>query len=118
MKLNDSLFVVDTHTEGEPTRVILSGMPKLKGINLYEKREYMKINYDYVRTAVLQEPRGHKDQYGAIVFPSEREGLDYEVIFMDNDGYKDMCGHGILGVTSAIIEMGFVDITEPSKDQI
>jgi len=113
LKTQNIIFIVDTHTEGEPTRIILSGLPKLKGKTILKKKEFMQKNFDHLRTAILLEPRGHDDQYGAIILQTNKKNIDYELIFMDNFGYKDMCGHGIIGVTTALIELGMVEPIDP-----
>ncbi len=113
MKVANLLYVVDSHTEGEPTRIILAGFPRLEGSNIIERREFLRRHYDWLRTSLLFEPRGHKDQFGALVLPSEAGGVDYQLIFMDGEGYLDMCGHATMGVTTALIEMGLVQPDEP-----
>ena len=113
LKFKKYILVVDTHTEGEPTRIILFGFPKLKGDTLYEKRKFLQENYDHLRKSILLEPRGHDDQFGALVLPSEKKDTDYAIIFMDNKGYEDMCGHGTIGVTTALVELGMVEPIEP-----
>ncbi len=118
MKSINTLFVVDTHTEGEPTRIIISGFPKLIGDTLYDKRRFMKERFDHLRTATLLEPRGHDDQFGALVVPTSANGADYGLIFMDNSGYLDMCGHSTMGVTTALIELGMVELEEPCTEII
>lgn len=113
MRSTNTLFVVDTHTEGEPTRIILSGFPKLKGDTLYDKRKFMQEKYDHLRTSTLLEPRGHDNQFGALILQTDNSSADYALIFMENRGYLDMCGHGTIGVTTALIEMGMAEPTEP-----
>lgn len=113
MKAKNIFYVVDTHTEGEPTRIVISGIPKLKGANVSEKRMFMRSRLDWLRTALLMEPRGHQDQFGAIVLPSHEEYADYALIFMDTGGYLDMCCHAVIGVTTALIETGIVEAREP-----
>jgi proline racemase len=108
------LHVVDTHTEGEPTRIVLSGFPRLEGRGLRERREFLRRHYDWLRTALLLEPRGHRGQFGALVLPSEERGVDYQLIFMDGEGYLDMCGHATMGVTAALIELGLIQPVEPT----
>lgn len=110
MLAKNILYVVDTHTEGEPTRIVLSGV-SVKGKDILEKRKYFMEHYDWVRTAVLQEPRGHIDQFGAIVLPSDI--ADFGLFFIDTHGYLDMCGHGTIGVATALIELGIVEPKEP-----
>jgi len=106
-----NLYVVDTHTEGEPTRIIISGLPDIPGKTVLEKREYFSKNFDWVRKAVLFEPRGHSEQFGAILLPSSK--ADFGVVFMDTDGYLDMCGHGTIGVATALINLGIFEANEP-----
>jgi len=113
MKVGKILQVIDTHTEGEPTRIVLSGLPNLKGSNLAEKRTFMEKNFDWLRTALLLEPRGHDDQFGAVVLPPSKSDADYALIFMDTAGYLDMCCHATIGVTTALLETGMVEPKEP-----
>jgi len=107
------IYVIDTHTAGEPTRVILSGFPELKGATLDKKRRYLQENFDHLRASILLEPRGHDDQFGALVLRTDSDVVDYGLIFMDNSGYQDMCCHGTIGVTTALIELGMVEKKEP-----
>ena len=113
MRSTNTLFVVDTHTEGEPTRIILTGFPGLKGNTLYNKREFLLAKLDYLRTSLLLEPRGHDNQFGALVLPTRNPSAEYALIFMDNKGFLDMCGHGTIGVTTALIELGMVEPKTP-----
>ncbi|ACS89698.1 MULTISPECIES: proline racemase family protein [Thermococcus] len=110
MFVKNTFYVVDTHTEGEPTRILLSGLP-VEGNDIIEKREYFKKHYDWIRTALLWEPRGHGDQFGAVLVPSDT--ADFGVIYMDTAGYLDMCGHATMGVATALIELGIVEAKEP-----
>ncbi len=110
MQFNHILHVVDTHTAGEPTRIILNGINiPLSDVN--GMRKYFIDRYDWIRTAVLYEPRGHNDQFGALVLPSIK--ADYSIIFMDTSGYLDMCGHATIGVATALVELGYVEAREP-----
>ncbi len=106
-------YVIDTHTEGEPTRILFWSWPMIEANNITELREILRQRYDWIRRSVLYEPRGHKDQFGAIVFPKLRKDVDYSLIFMDTEGYLDMCGHATMGVTKALIELGYVEPKEP-----
>ncbi len=104
---------IDTHTAGEPTRIVLSGLPSIPGDTMAEKKQYMMERLDHFRTLLMQEPRGHADMFGAIVTPPTTKQGQYGIIFMDSGGYLDMCGHGIIGITTAFIEMGMVTPEEP-----
>ena len=101
-----SVETIDMHTEGEPLRIILSGFPDLPGKTILEKRRYYLENHDSLRTALMWEPRGHADMYGCILVSPERGDSDIGVVFTHNEGYSTMCGHGILGVTKAVFELG------------
>jgi proline racemase/trans-L-3-hydroxyproline dehydratase len=113
MKFKKSLHAIDSHTMGEPTRIITSGLPKIPGKTMSEKKEYLEKNYDYIRTAVMHEPRGHKDMFGSILVQPIADEADYGIIFMDGGGYLNMCGHGSLGAATTIVETGMVEVVEP-----
>lgn len=108
------ITTVDAHTAGEPLRIITSGYPLLKGKTMLEKRRYVKENYDHLRKLLMLEPRGHSGMYGCLVTaPSEPDG-DFGVLFMHNEGYSTMCGHGIIAITKVAVETGMIDIA-PGK---
>lgn len=102
------LDVIDTHTEGEPTRTVLGGLPEIEGSTLLEKRGLLMDKFDWIRTSLLMEPRGHSDQFGALVLPPSHDGMDYDLVYMDVGGYLDMCCHATMGVTAALVEAGVV----------
>lgn len=104
---------VDTHTFGEPTRIINGGLLKLEGETVAEQRDYMWEHHDWIRTSIIQEPRGHRDMFGAVLLPPKRDDVDFGVIYMDNTNYLNMCGHATIGVSTAIVELGLVEVTEP-----
>ena len=107
------ITTLDAHTEGEPLRVIIDGLGEIKGESILEKRKFVKENLDYIRTALMWEPRGHADMYGCIITPPENADSDFGVLFLHNEGYSTMCGHGILAVTKIVLETGLVSITPP-----
>ncbi len=104
---------IDAHTAGEPLRIILSGFPEIKGNTILEKRKFVKDNFDYLRTSLMFEPRGHADMYGCIITPPTSGNTDFGVIFMHNEGYSTMCGHGIIAVTKVVLETNMFDKLEP-----
>lgn len=108
-----SLYAIDSHTMGEPTRIILEGFPDIPGTGMMEKKNYLQKEYDYVRKALMNEPRGHQNMFGAVVFPPSGGGADLGVVFMDGDGYKTMCGHGTIGMATVAIEEKLVKVVEP-----
>jgi len=97
---------IDAHTEGEPLRIILDGYQELPGETILEKRRYAKEHYDDLRKALMWEPRGHADMYGCIIIPPITPQADLGVLFLHNEGYSTMCGHGIIAVTKVVLETG------------
>ena len=95
---------IDAHTAGEPLRLIVSGFPPVKGKTILEQREYVRKKHDRLRRALMLEPRGHADMYGALLTPPEHEGSHAGVLFMHNEGYSTMCGHGVIAVTKIALE--------------
>lgn len=100
------LQVIDTHTGGEPTRVVYAGFPELNGEQLTEKREDFASRLDAYRRAVICEPRGSDVMVGALLLPPIHEGSVASVIFFNNVGYLGMCGHGTIGVAVALRHSG------------
>ena len=108
------ISTIDAHTEGEPLRVILHGFPGLAGRTILERRRNAREEYDALRTALMWEPRGHADMYGCIVTPPERPDSDFGVLFTHNEGFSTMCGHGIIAVTTVMLEIGILPMQEPT----
>jgi proline racemase len=95
---------IDMHTGGEPLRIVTEGLPPIEGRTVLEKRRYFKERYDFLRTGLMWEPRGHADMYGAIVTPAQ--DADFDVFFLHNEGYSTMCGHAIIALTTLVLESG------------
>ena len=104
---------IDAHTAGEPLRIILNGIPELQGNSILEYRQFMKENLDYLRTALMFEPRGHADMYGCIITPPATAEADFGVLFLHNEGYSTMCGHGIIAITKVVLETGMLPMQKP-----
>jgi len=107
----DSLRIetIDLHTEGEPLRVITGGYPEPEGDTMLAKRRYAREHLDHLRKVLMFEPRGHADMYGAILTdPTSADG-DVGVLFMHNEGYSTMCGHGIIALGTLVFEIGAMD---------
>jgi proline racemase len=104
---------VDAHAEGEPLRVILEGFPQPPGDTVPERRRYARDRLDGLRRVLMLEPRGHADMYGCLVMPPASEDADLAVLFMYNDGFSTMCGHGIIAVTTVLLETGERPVAEP-----
>src|SRR5215475_9860512 len=107
------ITTIDAHTEGEPFRVITGGFPELPGDTILARRRYAKAHYDDLRTALMWEPRGHADMYGCIVTPPVTPGADVGVLFIHNEGFSTMCGHGVIGFTTVALETGMFPMIEP-----
>jgi trans-L-3-hydroxyproline dehydratase len=107
------ITTIDAHTAGEPFRVITGGYPELPGDTILARRRYAREHLDHLRTALMWEPRGHADQYGCIVTPPCSPEADIGIIFMHNEGYSTMCGHGIIGIAKVALEAGLLPMIEP-----
>jgi len=107
------LYAIDSHTIGEPTRIILSGFPEIPGDTMMEKKNRLQNEYDHIRKALMNEPRGHQHMFGAIVFPTARADADLGAVFMDGGGYLNMCGHGTIGLATVAVEEKLVAAVEP-----
>jgi proline racemase len=98
--------VVDSHTEGEPTRVVIAGWPEPAGATVAERCEVMRRTQDHLRRAVVLEPRGHDAIVGALLVPADRPGAVTGVIFFNDVSYLGMCGHGLIGVVRTLEHLG------------
>jgi len=107
------ITTIDAHTEGEPLRVISGGFPDLPGETILARRRYAKENLDHLRTALMWEPRGHADMYGCIITPPVTPEADIGVVFIHNEGYSTMCGHGIIAIATVTLETGMLPMAEP-----
>lgn len=113
MKSSNHIYTVESHTMGEPLRLIVSGVPNLLGSTMQEKKAYFMEHYDYLRRALILEPRGHKDMFGAVLTSPTMPDADVGVIFMHGGGYHNMCGHGTIAINTILVETGMVNVTEP-----
>jgi len=102
------VLAIDAHAEGEPLRVILDGFPEPGGASVLERRRRSSARHDGLRRALMWEPRGHADMYGCIVGAPVTPNADVSVLFTHNAGFSTMCGHGIIGVTTVLVELGLL----------
>ena len=102
------ISTVETHTGGEPTRIILDGWPKLSGKTLLDKRREVKERFDHLRRGLMLEPRGHDGMYGALLVEPDHPEADLAVLFMHNEGYSTMCGHATIALARWAVESGRV----------
>jgi trans-L-3-hydroxyproline dehydratase len=106
MQADVTITTVDTHAAGEPLRIVASGVPALHGETILARRREMLEQHDHIRRVLMWEPRGHADMYGAILTPPVTPEADYGVLFMHNEGYSTMCGHGIIALTTTLVNAG------------
>ena len=102
----EQISVIDTHTGGEPTRIVTAGGPDLRGGTMAERLAVFRDRHDRFRSAVVNEPRGSDVMVGAILLPSVDPANAAGVIFFNNVGYLGMCGHGTIGVAVALAYLG------------
>lgn len=113
MKADKMFTTIDTHTGGNPTRTLVSGLPKLEGKTMSEKMLHMKREHDWIRKLLMNEPRGHDVMSGALLTDPCHPDADIGVIYIETGGYLPMCGHDTIGVCTALVEAGLIPIREP-----
>jgi trans-L-3-hydroxyproline dehydratase len=106
---------IDAHTAGEPLRVIVDGFPEPQGRSVLAKRRFAREHHDGLRRALMWEPRGHADMYGCLLTEPATDDGDVGVLFMHNEGFSTMCGHGIIGLVKVGLDYGLLssDDDEP-----
>lgn len=109
---------IDTHTAGEFTRIIIDGFPELKGDTMIERMHFAEEFYSHYRKALMLEPRGHNDMFGALLTEPINPEAQIGVIFLDTLEWITMCGHGTIGCATAAVEMGLVPVTEPYTEVV
>ncbi|EAU41295.1 putative proline racemase protein [Fulvimarina pelagi HTCC2506] len=112
---NHTFSCLDGHTCGNPVRLVVGGGPHLKGANMLEKRAHFIRDYDWIRTGLMFEPRGHDMMSGAILYPPTREDCDVAVLYIETSGCLPMCGHGTIGTVTMALENGLVSPREPGR---
>src|SRR3989441_13265146 len=108
---------IDAHAAGEPLRLIVEGFPSPPGRTMLDKREWGRKKADHLRRALMLEPRGHADMYGAVLTEPLSPGSHAGVLFMHNEGYSTMCGHGAIALTTIALERGLI-VPGPGGDTV
>lgn len=103
---------IDAHTAGEPLRIYVDGFPEPTGRSVLERRLDAAKRLEFYRTATMWEPRGHADMYGCLIIPPERPESDFGVLFLHNEGYSSMCGHGIIAVATVAVQVDWITSDE------
>lgn len=104
---------IDAHTCGNPVRVVTTGHPPLQGKDMSEKRQHFLKSYDWIRTGLMFEPRGHDMMSGSFLFPPHDPQNDFAILFIETSGCLPMCGHGTIGTITIAIEEGLITPKTP-----
>jgi 4-hydroxyproline epimerase len=104
---------IDAHTCGNPVRVVSGGGPQLQGASMSERRQHFLKEFDWIRTGLMFEPRGHDMMSGSILYPPTRADCDVGILFIETSGCLPMCGHGTIGTVTVAIENGLVQPKTP-----
>ena len=110
-----TIQVIDSHTEGEPTRVVINGGPDLEQDSLPERRDRFACNHDHFRSVVINEPRGSEALVGALLCEPQSKECLCGVVFFNNAGFLGMCGHGTMGLIITMVHLGRI---QPGMHQI
>ncbi|MGE3888165.1 MAG: proline racemase family protein [Vicinamibacterales bacterium] len=110
-----TIRTIDAHAAGEPLRLVIDGIPSPEGKTMLDKRAWAMKRLDHFRRSLVLEPRGHADMYGALLTEATTSDGHAGVLFMHNEGWSTMCGHGVIAVTTIALERGLID---PGGDEI
>ncbi|MFN6261691.1 MAG: 4-hydroxyproline epimerase, partial [Chromatiaceae bacterium] len=113
--LKGTFFCIDAHTCGNPVRLVTSGHPQLNGQTMSEKRLDFLARFDWIRQALMFEPRGHAMMSGAFLYPPCSANADASVLFIETSGCLPMCGHGTIGTVTAALEAGLLQPKVPGQ---
>jgi len=108
-----SFFCIDGHTCGNPVRLVAGGAPRLEGSTMLERRAHFLAEFDWIRTGLMFEPRGHDMMSGSFLYPPTREDCDIAILFIETSGCLPMCGHGTIGTVTFALENGLVQPKTP-----
>lgn len=103
-----SFTCIEGHTEGMPVRMVVDGAPELHGASMSERRQHFLAEYDWIRRALMLEPRGHAHMSGTLLYPPVSEDADLALLFIETSGCLPMCGHATLGSITFALEAGLV----------
>jgi 4-hydroxyproline epimerase len=110
-----TFFCIDGHTAGNPVRLVVGGAPLLRGASMGERRMDFIERFDWIRTGLCFEPRGHDMMSGGFLYPPTREDADIGILFIETSGCLPMCGHGTIGMITFGLEHGLITPREPGR---
>ncbi|KEQ02596.1 4-hydroxyproline epimerase [Pseudorhizobium pelagicum] len=113
--MRHTFFCIDAHACGNPVRLVAAGGPLLPHVPMRERRELFQRDHDWIRKALMFEPRGHDIMSGSIIYPAHRADCDFAVLFIEVSGCLPMCGAGTIGTVTAAIEEGLVTPRQPGR---
>jgi len=116
--MRHTFFCIDGHTAGNPVRLVAGGAPLLKGASMSERRQDFLARFDWIRTGLCFEPRGHDMMSGGFLYPPTQPDADVGILFIETSGCLPMCGHGTIGMVTFGLEHGLIQPAEPGKLRI
>ena len=116
--MRHTFFCIDGHTAGNPVRLVAGGAPLLKGSSMAERRQDFLARFDWIRTGLCFEPRGHDMMSGGFLYPPTRDDADCGILFIETSGCLPMCGHGTIGMVTFGLEHGLITPRTPGKLRI
>ena len=115
MMPKNTFFCIDGHTCGNPVRLVVGGAPQLNGSTMSEKRQHFIQHYDWIRKALMFEPRGHDMMSGGMLYPALGDKADAAILFIETSGCLPMCGHGTIGIVTFALQQGYITPKTPGK---
>ncbi len=113
--MRHTFFCIDGHTAGNPVRLVAGGAPLLRGATMAERRADFIARFDWIRTGLCFEPRGHDMMSGGFLYPPTSPDADCGILFIETSGCLPMCGHGTIGIVTFALEHGLIAPREPGK---
>ncbi|WP_394663511.1 4-hydroxyproline epimerase [uncultured Sphingomonas sp.] len=113
--IRHTFFCIDGHTAGNPVRLVAGGAPLLRGASMAERRLDFLERFDWIRTGLCFEPRGHDMMSGGFLYPPCEPDSDAAILFIETSGCLPMCGHGTIGMITFGLENGLITPREPGK---
>ncbi|HEX7115037.1 MAG TPA: 4-hydroxyproline epimerase [Steroidobacter sp.] len=113
--MRHTFFCIDGHTAGNPVRLVVGGAPLLRGASMSERRQDFIQRFDWIRTGLCFEPRGHDMMSGGFLYPPTRDDTDVGILFIETSGCLPMCGHGTIGIVTFGLEHGLIQPRTPGK---